>query len=139
DNEWYRLGQYVESGGGLAVFLGSTDLEYGINYVRDEAQVLLPGWPLAHSAPGVSYLRVASAEHPLFLPLQQNEGISLLEAADIDRFWRVEPTDDARILAQYSDEREAPALLERVHGQGRTLMLTTAVDVKGFRRNWNIL
>jgi hypothetical protein len=71
--------------------------------------------------------------------LQQNEGIALLEAADIDRFWRVEPTDDARILAQYSDEREAPALLERIHGQGRTLMLTTAVDVKGFRRNWNIL
>src|SRR5690606_16841488 len=73
-------------------------------------------------------------------PLQENEGIALLEAADIDRFWRVEPTDDARILARYSDKREAPAILERIHGQGRTLMLTTAVDLKDdFRRRWNIL
>jgi hypothetical protein len=139
DNDWYRLGQYVQSGGGLAVMLGSTDLEYGINYVRDEAQVFLPGRPQAHSAPGVSYLRIANQQHPLFQPLQENEGMALLEAADIDRFWRVEPTDDARIVAHYSDRREAPAILERVHGQGRTLMLTTAVDLKDFRRRWNIL
>jgi hypothetical protein len=140
DNDWYRLGEYVQSGGGLAVVLGSTDLEYGVNYRRDEAQVFLPGRPEAHSAPGVSYLRIASEQHPLFGPLQENEGIALLQAADVYRFWRVDPTDDARILAHYSDKRETPAILERLHGQGRTLMLTTAVDIKDdFRRLWNIL
>lgn len=139
DDTWYRLGQFVSQGGGLAIFLGSTDVRYAVNYARDEALVFLPGQPRVHSAPGVSFLNIENEQHPLFKPLQENDGIALLEAADIDRFWRVDPAADTTVLARYTEPDRAPALLERIHGRGRTLMLTTAVDVKGFGRNWNIL
>ena len=138
DNSWYRLGQYVEQGGGLAVFLGDTRIEQ-VNYNRDEAQVFLPAKLDVWSAPGVSYFRIPNDQHPMFRALAEDDGIALLEITDVDRFWRVVPAADALVMARYSEALEAPALVERVHGRGRTVMMTTAVDVKGFGKEWTYL
>jgi hypothetical protein len=138
DEGWYRLGKFIEGGGGLVVFLGDQRLD-PVNYNRDEAQVFLPGTLDVHTAPGVQFLKVLRAQHPLFRPLEHDEGIELLESAEVYRFWRVEPAGTTAVLARYTDEQGTPSLLERSHGQGRVLMFTTAVDVKGHRREWNLI
>ncbi len=139
NSEWYELGQYVEKGGGLGVFLGSREIK-SFNYARDEPQVFLPGTPLVHTSPGVRYLRVKNLQHPMMRALENEEFIGLLESADIERFWRVKPGDGAAIIAQYNDDEHSPALLERIHGRGRVMMFTTAVDVKEhWWSQWNIL
>ena len=43
-------------------------------------------------------------------------------------------------LAEYNDDEQSPALLERIHGQGRVMMFTTAVDIKEpWWSQWNVL
>lgn len=138
--QWYELGQFVANGGGLGVFLGSTDPEYQINYTRDEPQVFLPGKPIVHTAPGVQYLRTSNMQHPMMQALANDDFLSLLETADVYRFWRVAPVEDATVVAEYTDNDRSPALLERRHGEGRVLMLTTAVDIKQpWWARWNVL
>jgi len=123
----------------LALFLGSTDLGYAVNYVRDEPQAFLPGQPLVHTAPGERFLHVTNLQHPMLQALAEDDVIGLLETAWVDRFWRVEPTGKTAVIAEYNDETHSPALLERVHGRGRVMMFTTAVDLKGDPYNWSIL
>ncbi len=139
NSEWYQLGQYVEDGGGLGVFLGSREIK-SFNYSRDEPQVFLPAVPLVHTSPGVRYLRVTNLQHPMMKALDDEDFIGLLESADVERFWRVTPADGAAVIAEYNDDDHSPALLERMHGRGRVMMFTTAVDTKEhWWSQWNIL
>ncbi|MBX3438478.1 MAG: BatA domain-containing protein [Planctomycetaceae bacterium] len=136
---WNELGQYVSRGGGLAVILGSHTIEAS-NYRAEEPQAFLPGAPDVHTAPGVKFLRVTSPDHPIMRGLANEDLIGLLESADVERFWRVHPSDSAAVLAEYTDAEHTPALLERTHGRGRVLMFTTAVDIKdAWWSQWNIL
>ncbi|MGD9854310.1 MAG: hypothetical protein AB7U20_05100, partial [Planctomycetaceae bacterium] len=139
NQQWYALGQFVEKGGGLAVFLGS-DAISPANYGGDQPQVFLPGAPQLHTAPGVRYLRVTSPQHPMLLALVQDDYLSLLETVDVERFWQVVPAEGAATLIEYNDDDQTAALLERVYGRGRVMMLTTAVDIKGIHwQEWNML
>jgi hypothetical protein len=51
-----------------------------------------------------------------------------LGAVEIRRHWKVEPQEPAIVVARYSGTRAAPALLEKRIGQGRVVLMTTAVD-----------
>ena len=143
DDEWYRLGQYVNAGGGLAVFLGSTDLVAVGNggYNRAQAQEFLPaelhswqpenedGWNLV----------IGNTAHPLFRKLKALESYGTLSIlrneALVYRFWKVIPAAGAAVLTTLTDPEQSPLIIERVHGKGRTLMMTTDVDLKW--RRWN--
>ena len=142
DEQWRRLARYVDGGGGLAVFLGNTDDALSANYGRAQAQVFLPGSPLAYTAKGNWRLSLDAFDHPLFYKVREYadrgaKGV-LENELEIYRFWKVAPTEDAAVLATYTnDDKRSPAILTRNHGQGRVVMFTTAVDAKHFTREWN--
>ncbi|MFG0333226.1 MAG: BatA domain-containing protein, partial [Maioricimonas sp. JB049] len=143
DDEWYRIGQYVNNGGGLAVFLGSIDLvavgDGGYN--RAQAQEFLPAelhsWQPENEA-GWN-LVIDNTSHPLFRKLKALESYGtfaiLRNEALVYRFWKVIPAAGAAVLTRLTDPEQSPLIIERVHGKGRTLMMTTDVDLKW--RRWN--
>jgi hypothetical protein len=145
DEQWRQLGRYVDGGGGLAVFLGVTndDGKLADSYKRAQAQVFLPGKPDIYTRKGNSRLRLDALDHPVFRKIREyaDRGAKavLENELEIYRFWKVEPTEDAAVLATYTDDDRSAAILSRNHGQGRTVMFTTAVDAKNFRHEWNTL
>ena len=141
DGQWGDLERFVREGGGLAVMLGALDVD-PLSYNRAAAQAVLPTrLDVYGSRPGRDPARLIfeSTSHPLVERLAATyESDSVLETADILRFWRVEPTDAARVLARYTYDG-LPALLERRLGRGLVTVLTTAIDIKPRRQSWNNL
>lgn len=131
---WSALVDYVEAGGGLAVFLGTTAVETAVSYNTRAAQTILPGELIAHvgfNPPEV--LDLSNLAHPILQKFNDYEsGTGELTRVDVRRSWKVEPSDQANVIAAYTGPMQIPALLERVHGDGRTVLLTTAVDMQGF-------
>ncbi|REJ85648.1 MAG: VWA domain-containing protein [Planctomycetota bacterium] len=142
DESWLRLGQYVDQGGGLAIFLGDEDIN-PVNYQRGQAQAFLPASLDAWVPSGDWRLSLDNINHPIFRKIRQyadSDAAAILEnEAEIYKFWKVEPAQGAAVLATYTDEERSPALIERLYGKGRVVMLTTAVDQKPRRRRWNTL
>ncbi len=139
ENAWNRLTAYVSGGGGLAVLLGAngrTNPQVATSYNSVAAQKIMPAQLLADLSFSPSeFLDLRRPTHPLVRKLVELGGGPLLSAADILRFWRVEPHEDATEIARYSDQRSSAAIVERVVGKGRSILLTTAVD----RSGWNDL
>lgn len=133
---WKSLEQFVASGGGLAIFLGSRRID-PVSYNSEAAQQLLPAELLGHIPffpPEYLDLSAKSLAHPILKKFAELGVGGELNLMDVRRCWRVKPQPGGAIIASFSDVRKTPALLERVHGKGRVLMLTTGVD-----RNWNDL
>lgn len=145
DETWYRLGQYVDGGGGLAVFLGADEEINPVSYNRGQAQAFLPA--RLHSYTGRNragwHLNLDPITHPVYRNIRRLESWQaqavLENEALIYKFWKVEPAESAAVLATYTDADSSPALLERLHGDGRVLMFTTAVDLKSQNERWNTL
>jgi hypothetical protein len=141
DDQWYRLGQFADQGGGVAVFLGSEPIS-AVSYGRGQAQAFLPARPVAWVPAGDWRLSLDNDAHPIFakVNLYNGEGgPAILEnEAQIYKFWRVEDVQGA-VLASYTDDRRSPAIIERLHGKGRVVLFTTAVDQKPSRQRWNTL
>jgi len=133
---WKALDQYVDAGGGLAVFLGSRRID-PVSYNSAAARLFLPAKLLGHIPffpPEYLDLSEQSLAHPILKKFAELGGGGELSLMDVRRCWRVKPRPGGAVIASFSDIRKTPALLERVHGEGRVLMLTTGVD-----RNWNDL
>ncbi|MBL8850493.1 MAG: BatA domain-containing protein [Planctomycetaceae bacterium] len=143
DDQWQRLGRFVDAGGGLAIFLGVAEEELSLAYNRAQAQAFLPARLDAYSAKGAWRLQINALEHPVFRKIREfadRGAVGVLQGElEINRFWKVTPTDDTAVIASYSDDDHSPAILARNHGKGRVVMITTAVDSKHFRREWNTL
>jgi len=130
---WDKLDDYVKQGGGLFVALGTKKVD-PLFYNTKEAQQLLPAKLIAYlrfSPP--EYLDLSKVTHPLFSKFEQWGGVAELASAEIHRYWKVEPHKTHNTIARYSHPRRYSALLERVYGEGRVIMLTTAVTSNG----WN--
>ena len=130
---WISLGRFVERGGGLAVFLGNKSIE-ATSYNTEEAQAILPATLTAAITffKGPFLIDVTDSQHPLFRRVvDTNEFRAEFSSLDYRRGWSVEPVEDARVIASYNDERSLPAWLERVNGQGRTVMFTNGMDFIG--------
>ncbi len=142
---WDKLAEYVKAGGGLAVFLGMPNGQLkadpvAVSYNSDEARSFLPAELLADlKFTPPEHLDLGNLSHPIFHKFEEYGGAGLLTSADIRRYWRVEPLAGAAVIARYTDRRRSPALLERAHGEGRTVMVTTAVDRKLHAKSWNDL
>lgn len=132
DDAWFQLGKYVEEGGGLIVVLGSSGIQPP-SYNRAPAQVFLPGWLDAYQPLGEWNFSVDKRNHPLFSIYRRLESygsFSMFEnVVYVARFWKVKPAEGANVLATYTDSARSPAILERSHGKGRTVMLTTGADL----------
>jgi hypothetical protein len=150
---WGRLKDYVAKGHGLAVVLGGPKGEPKPAAYNDEAAAdLLPArletvqqvaddkqrlWTEFEGA-GDELRR-----HPILARFRkwkgQSPSVDFFEEAlkpRASRFWKVTPVEGkADVLTHYSDKDASPALLERVVGRGRVLMLTTALDPDA--KEWN--
>jgi hypothetical protein len=146
DAAWKQLANFVELGGGLAVFLGMPNrrgTEFAsISYQSEIARSILPAEPLADlKFSEARFLDVRNGlSHPLFKKFDEMNRTAELTSIGIRRYWKVKTADNASVPASYTDSRKSPALLERVHGRGRVVMFTTAIDWKNdWTQNWNDL
>jgi hypothetical protein len=138
DAGWMALGEFVTTGGCALVVLG--DRVKQESYLSPPAQALLPAEPAAPSRfDPPEFLDFRNLTHPLLKKFADwpAEGLTSLTAEPIREYWRVKPAEqDAAVIATYTDVRRtpAPAFVERAHGKGRTLLLTTSLD-----RRWSDL
>jgi hypothetical protein len=133
---WEKLRSFVEAGGGLFVALGARNTPGqagGIDplaYDVPVAKEILPAQLKAvlRLPPGTT-IDFRSSAHPLLQRIDEiHEAISTLASADIRRYWDVEPTAEATVIAPYAVDAQPPAILERTVGRGRVLLFTTAVN-----------
>ncbi|MEO1996003.1 MAG: hypothetical protein ABGZ17_12080, partial [Planctomycetaceae bacterium] len=130
---WSRLEQFVQNGGGLLVFLGRPQID-PVSYNGPETQNFLPVELLGSIRfRQPEYLDLSdNATHPILRPFEEIGGVSELAAVEIFRCWSVKPRGNGRAVIRYTGNRHLPALIEGGYGQGRTLVLTTAVDSSGW-------
>lgn len=135
NEDWIELKGFVERGGGLAVILGN-EVNAASYFTPQAAIELLPGELFGH----------ASFNPPQFLDLEpgithsllkkfSERQITVIDNAEIKRYWQVKPLADSTTIIRYSDDKLTPALLERNVGKGRVLLFTTGVN----RQGWNEL
>jgi len=150
---WGRLKEYVASGHGLAVVLGGAEggpVAAAYNDDKSAAELLPARLEKVESVtdPKERYWAELQgdgqglARHPILARFRKWKG------QDVDfyreslkprarKFWKVTPVEgNADVLSHYTDKDASPALLERVSGAGRVLMLTSAPD-PNIERKWN--
>ena len=139
DEAWRTLEAFVRGGGGLAITLGSTEIE-SFAYNRAAAGRVLPGELDVYIGRGrfEPDSMLIEGSGPLRQRLANFELDQLLETAEIRRFWRVRPNAASQTIARLADE-DAPLLLERQIGDGRVVLLTTAIDYRPGIARWNNL
>ena len=138
DPLWQALGDYVEQGGGLGIFLGHRARPSAFN--QEAAQRLLPG-NLKLRSRYATYLRPRGLDHPALSGLRDYAETVPWQIYPVWQFWEFgDLAGDTYVVARYHNER--PALLERTFGQGRVLTLSTPIsdplEPKG-REPWNLL
>jgi hypothetical protein len=139
ETTWTKLRAFVDAGGGLCVFLGAgsaagvegarNDRIDPVAYNRPTAQSVLPGElkaSLPFSPPHTMDLR--HSQHVLLKRIDDFNAVAELGAIEVRRYWKVEPTDGAIVFARFTGDKSIPALIERRLGQGRVVLMTTAVD-----------
>ncbi len=145
EQHWKQLEGYVGGGGGLAILPGGQGrMPEVAAYDGETARKVLPGrlrqivdvkddaerrWSELEAPSGPS-------KHPFLAPFRRWRDAGtvdfLLEEASrpsARRFWQVEPIgDETEVIAHYRDRDSSPALLERLVGRGRVLLLTTPLE-----------
>lgn len=139
EREANLLEQFVVQGGGLVVVLGDAvrsanynELLYGDERRMLPARILGPTGTLEGDGEGFEF-DVEDYAHPILAPFQGNETAGLVTTR-IDRYVQTEPDDDpaTRVVLRYSSGD--PAILERTYGDGRVVLVTTALD--DYWGNW---
>lgn len=140
DEDWSRLGRFVERGGGLGVFTGSTAIKPSA-YERAQAQAFLPAALLAVRERDAVRLSIDKPQHPAFRKLTTDGATAILESdVFLQRYFTLAPAEGAGVLASVADDDASPLLVERVHGKGRTVLFASAVDLgQGRFSLWNNL
>ena len=144
DELWSRLESFVRNGRGLAIVCGrgQPDLD-PVAYNTEAAERLLPA-ELRGSVrflEGPAFIHVSQRDHPLFKSLVEfPQGLAEFRNIDVRRAWSVRPRAGADVLADYEHSRRLPAIVERVVGTGRVIMVTTAMDyLDPGGKDWNDL
>ena len=125
-DDWQRLETFVKQGGGLAIVLGDSQINAESYNQPESAQELLPAALIASVAflGEPASLDIPNPNHPLVKQLIDIDDawVGLIK---VFRRWAVRPVADATVVARYDIHRSHPALLERVVGTGRVVMITT--------------
>jgi hypothetical protein len=139
-----QLVDYVQEGGGLAVFLGRNAQPQRMNEGRGAD--LLPGklgttWPRRRSSELAVYLAPRNYQHFCLAAFRPISTSVPWREFPVRRFWELEDLHaDANIIVEYDNAE--PALVERIVGDGRILTMTTPIsdpaNVPG-RPAWNRL
>ncbi|MBM81251.1 MAG: hypothetical protein CMJ78_11755 [Planctomycetaceae bacterium] len=141
-SEWDQVRDYINGGGSIAVALGSVKLTEvsgidPISYNSPQAQRILPAELIAYlSFQPSETLDLKNVVHPLFDKYQDTNGWVLLGASKIRKFWKLQPTEGAAVVASFTNDEKSPAIVEKAVGRGRVVMFSTALDRS---RRWNDL
>lgn len=139
DATWAKMKSFVESGGGLAVFVGAKsavlansvrkDLIDQVAYNREAALAVLPAALKAslQFSPAQT-LDVRNSRHLLLQRIEELGALSDLGLNEFRRYWKVDPVADAVTIVRYGDANGPVAMVERRIGEGRVVMVTTSVD-----------
>jgi hypothetical protein len=125
---WQRLGQYVERGGSVAIFLGYHSQPVTAFQV-DSARRLIGGKLLRQwrAADRELILAPQRYDHPILVPFRAVATSVPWGQAPIFRHWVLDDlVPEAETLIPYSNGK--PALVETRLGQGRVLTLTTPIS-----------
>jgi hypothetical protein len=140
ENRVRALERWVRAGGGLIVFLGDQvdEAAYNERFFAGGAGL----FPLRLSAVAGDetqrkwvHLQVSDANHPV-LRVFEGADNPFLKRVKVYRWWagavRREDVAAGRVhvLAAYTDPEASPALVERRHGDGRVLAVTTSADAE---------
>ncbi|MBN1237819.1 MAG: BatA and WFA domain-containing protein [Gammaproteobacteria bacterium] len=124
EGEAARLGEYVESGGGLLLALGPRSS--GLAAVPVTGQSVQTGAGMSMRGGEFEAVGEVDASHPAL------RGIDELRSGKFFRYVRLEPGPEDDVLAAL--DGGAPLLVERRVGAGRTLVYASTLD-----RQWNDL
>jgi hypothetical protein len=145
DDVWNALANYTNKGGGLAIFLdGNVN---AAAYNTPTAQTLVPAFLEAKRKfdPPEFFSVTAKdhATHPVFKRLSDSEeGVVLFSKRPVFECWKVARGKDAAVpvwFTQMNYPAPTPAILERQHGVGRVVLITTGVTLKTGEPSWSML
>jgi hypothetical protein len=126
-DEWTRLGEYADGGGGVAIFLGHN--AEPLASFHDPAAIGVLGGKLTRQtrSAGDLYLAPRSYDHPVMTVLRQIEANVPWNRFPIYYHWNLdELTADARTVIPYGNNK--PALVEQRRGRGSVLVFTTPIS-----------
>ena len=129
------LRRWVESGGGLGIFLGDQvdpqlynrqlgregDNLLPVNLLRIDGDATERNWVTPNSV---------TETHPV-LRIFAGVNNPFIERVKVFQWWRSEPIEtdaEVTVISSLTDSDASPLMLERTVGLGRVLMLTTSVD-----------
>jgi hypothetical protein len=124
------LENYVANGGGAAFFPGTnTDLYFVRDQLYKGGKGLFPAAPIAVQELMPDYLSRASdlrvSAHPIFRLFSEGES-PLLGSVVIERYLEVEPIADPSVNIWATLRNDAPLVLEKPFGSGRTMTFLTS-------------
>lgn len=140
------LEEYVQSGGGLLIFLGDkVDRRFYNDALYKNGLGLMPGEliEILGDKEHQNYVKLDKIDFThetmnYFKPIKE-----YLSKIFIYEYYRIKlntPEKDkteennARILARFNDNDENPALIEKVYGKGKIIVLATSADIE-----WNTM
>jgi hypothetical protein len=134
DELWKALADYASLGNGVCIVPPGDDLRVKA-YNGKAAKTLLPGdvKERIDSTGGVEWdLATNDLRHPFMRPflgwLERGNVDVLRHPPRADKYWRIDVPASDNVVVRYSDE--SPAVVERLLGKGKVLLLTTPLDDK---------
>ena len=126
------LENYVADGGGVAFFPGdNTDLEFVRNQLYKEGTGLFPAAPMMVQELLPDYLTNAAdirvQPHPIFRLFSEGESL-LLGTVVLDRYLAVELANDPSANVWAAVRNDAPLVIEKTFGAGRTMTFLTSAS-----------
>lgn len=126
---WVHLRDFVNQGGGLAIFLGPSARSDPAGFNAPEPQVLLPGKLGIESRRLQGDLALAPdpRSHPMLAKFTPLEGKIPWQLLKVFRYWSLEELKaSAQVVAPFSNQQ--PAIVELPVGRGRVMTMTTPVS-----------
>ncbi len=137
--QWRQLSDFVQSGGGLAVFLGPAAVGHLDAFNAPAPRLLLPAelrWVASHDP--YTYLAPTNYGHPVLKQLSDIAAATPWPAFPVFKSWAVSNLDPAAsVVATFADG--SPAIVEGLFGSGRLLLVTTPVSDSASDEPWNLL
>lgn len=135
---WKKLAEFANTGGGVGVILGVPEYEGKTQTAYDlpEARKILPARVEARLSfvPPNNLYRV-DRTHPAVSLFEEYQTAEFEQQA-IYKYWKVKSYPGSKVVLNYANYRDRPALVERRYGAGRIALMTTAVGGSG---GWNNL
>jgi hypothetical protein len=135
NDQWKALANFVDSGGGVGIFLGRHARREELN--GTEAQKLLPG-KLRWQSREPTYLRPVAVEHPALRELGELADTAPWSEFPVFKYWELEAgAEPAQVVATFANGK--PALVERQIGAGSVILMTTSISDSASDDPWNLL